>query len=200
VTPRLTPNLRATALLLLGALLLHELRYALAFGAGADEALARHGHGYMEQLVPVLVALSGALLAGAVLAPLTGRLARVSPGSRLVRRTGIYAALLLAVFCAQELAEAWLASGHPDGIDAVLGHGGWVAIPLALLHGALAALATRGLEQVELRLLAVRQPHPSPTPAAGPGPVSEAAGVPPLATLTLAFGLARRPPPLSLPV
>jgi hypothetical protein len=191
--------MRATGVLLLGALVLHELRYGLAYGAGADEALARHGHAYLEQLLPALVALSGALIAGALVGPLTGRIGDGRMGHGPMRRATLYAGLLLAVFSAQELTEAWLAAGHPDGIAALLGHGGWIAVPLSLVLGAIAAVATRGLERVERRIAAARPPRPrrwGTAPRASAVPDTAAR---PLAIRALAFGLARRPPPQALP-
>jgi hypothetical protein len=192
------PNARATSVLLLGALALHELRYLLGYGSGAQEALARHGHAYMEQLVPALVALSVALVAGALLVPLNGRFAEAGPRLGVLRRAALYAGLMLAVFCAQELAEGWLSAGHPGGLEAMLGHGGWVAIPLALGLGAVAALATRGLERIEVRLSDVYARRHRPRTPIGLGSYSPGAETPPLAALTLAFGLARRPPPTAL--
>jgi hypothetical protein len=193
----LRPNGRAASVLMIGALALHELRYAIGYGSGAEEALARHGHAYMEQLVPVLVALSVALVAAAVLGPLTRRVPPGGPGS-LLRRAGLYAGLLLAVFCAQELAEGWLAAGHPTGFEALLGHGGWVAVPLALGLGAVAALATRGLERIEVRFDEIQARGRHPRPHDGLGSYASGAESSPLAALTLAFGLARRPPPAAL--
>lgn len=184
-------------MLAIGALALHELRYAIGYGSGAEEALARHGHAYMEQLVPALVALSVALVAGALLGPLSRRVGPGGPGRGLLRRAGVYAGLLLAVFCAQELAEGWLAAGHP-GLDALLGHGGWVAVPLALGLGGLAAFATRGLERIEVRLDEHHARRRHPRPRIGLGSFAPGAEASPLAALTLAFGLARRPPPAAL--
>ena len=40
--------LRWSALLGAGALVLHELQYRVSFGAGADAALAAHGHAYLS--------------------------------------------------------------------------------------------------------------------------------------------------------
>ena len=65
---------RAASLLSLGALAVHELRYLLAYGHGATEALAQQGHGYMSDLAGALVvlalaALLATLLAGALAPP-----------------------------------------------------------------------------------------------------------------------------------
>jgi hypothetical protein len=184
--------------LLLGAIVLHELRYALGHGSEAQEALARHGHAYLEQLVPALVALSAALVAAALIAPLSGRAASARRGRKPVVRAALYAGLLLAVFSAQELAEAWLASGRPDGLEALLGHGGWIAVPLALGLGGVAALATRGLERVEIRLAAAGARRRSRLARSEARPRARGAESTPLVAMPLAFGLARRPPPAPL--
>jgi hypothetical protein len=181
--------------LALGALALHELRYLLGYGADASAALSHHGHGYMEGIVPGLVAMSAALIAATLIAPLAGWATAPARGRGVVARAPLYAGLLLGVFWSQELAEAALASGHPGGLEALFGHGAWTAVPLAGLLGLAAALATGGLEVVERRLAGV-PPRPvaarAPLELGSPGTRAES---PPLAALTLAFGLARRPPP-----
>jgi hypothetical protein len=188
---------RVAAVLALGGLALHELRYMLGYGGEADAALAHQGHGYMEPLVPTLIALCVALIAAALLAPLLGWTAP-SRGGGALRRAPLYAGVLLGVFWAQELAEAALTAAHPGALEALVGHGGWIAIPLAALLGPAAAAATRGLDRVERRLARGR-----PRALAQRAPLelgSRGAGVatPPLAALALAFGLARRPPPSAL--
>jgi len=51
---------------------------------------------------------------------------------------------LFALYAVQESLEGLLESGHPVGLAGVLGHGGWVAVPLALLLGLVVALLLRG--------------------------------------------------------
>ena len=188
---------RATALLALGALALHQLRYGLAFGAGAGSALHREGHTYLVDLAPVLAALATAMAAGATLARGMGARARVAASTP--RRALAYAASLIVVFSAQELVEGALAPGHPAGLAGVFGEGGWIALPLALALGAVAALVARLLDRAEECLGAaprVRIRRRWPTTASLPGSLPD---VPVLATRALAFGLARRGPP-ALPV
>ena len=103
---------------------------------------------------------------------------------------------LLAIFCAQELTEGAVAAGHPAGLAAVLASGGWAALPLALAAGALCSLACVALQGVERTLArsAPRRRAARRRPA-----LAEPHGAParlPLAALNLAFGFARRPPPL----
>jgi hypothetical protein len=192
------PGARAGAVLALGALALHELRYLLGYGAEANAALSHHGHGYMEQLVPALVAMSAALIAAAVIAPLAGLAGASARGRGVLARAPLYAGLLLGVFWSQELAEAVLAGGHPGALEPLIGHGAWTAVPLAVLLGLAAALATGGLELVERRLAGVPPRHVAARDPLELGSRGTGAESRPLAALTLAFGLARRPPPAAL--
>src|SRR3954454_19452594 len=109
--------LRFAGLLGAGALAVHQLRYLLA-GSSPDGSV----HGYLGP--------AGSLLAGVLLLTLArmllGRAAR-APRLRVWWRCG--AVVLLAVYCVQETAE---------GVSP-LAHGGWLALPLALVVGFLVA-------------------------------------------------------------
>jgi hypothetical protein len=196
---RTSRTARAASLLSLGALAVHELRYLLAYGDQAGEALASQGHAYLADLGGVLIAVVlAALLAailGTALAPPPRR--RGQPvGSSFPRTAAIYAVALFAIFSAQELTEGAVAAGHPAGLAAILAHGGWVALPLAFLVGAVSSLASLALRGVEG---ALTQGEPRRLPRARPPLVIEPRSAParlPLAVLNLAFGFARRPPPL----
>ena len=59
-------RLGRAALLPFAALVVHQLRFALAFGGNAGTELARQGHSYLHSLVPWLVLLL-ALAAGGFL-------------------------------------------------------------------------------------------------------------------------------------
>jgi hypothetical protein len=188
---------RATGLLALGVLALHELTYLLA----GDPSGGHGAHAYFAQAVPVVVMLATALLALTLLAPLGGDpLARCSRG--FVSRTIRYAGLLLGAFCAQELAEALLDPAPGDAIVALAGPGTLAAVSLALALGLAAALVTRALEDVEERLAAAvlgaphrrRRAEGEPSSPTGASPRRLAA-----AGASLAFGFARRPPPAPLP-
>jgi hypothetical protein len=125
-------------------LVVHELRYRIAFGDDAQSALATSGHGYLGVVAPVV-----ALLAMLGLATHVHRLA-CGEGSAGARRRGIWLTLtagLLGVFCMQELLEAVFATGRPEGLDGVFGDGGWLAIPLSM--------AASGLALAFIRLAAV---------------------------------------------
>jgi hypothetical protein len=194
---RTSRTARTASLLSLGALAVHELRYVLAYGDRAGEALASQGHAYLADLGGALVTLVFATLLATLLA---GTLApparRQGHAASTFRRTAVlYGLALMAIFCAQELTEGAVASGHPTGLAAVLAHGGWVALPLALAAGAVCSLACLALQGVE-RAMAQRTIHRArrrPPPVAEPHPAP--AWLPPVA-LNLAFGFARRPPPL----
>jgi hypothetical protein len=121
----------------------HQLRFEFGYGAGSNAALAAQGHGYQDSLAP-WVGILLALGLGSYLA----RLARAAAGARDVAPHRSFAklavvawALLLAAYGVQELLEGVFAAGHPAGLEGVLGHGGWWAIPLS----GLAALAVAAL-------------------------------------------------------
>lgn len=188
------PSARATGTLALGALALHELRYLLGSGAGLD---AHASHAYMAQAVPVVVALATALLAAALLAPLGGSPHRAGRRS-VTRRAVLYAGLLVVVFAAQELTEAWISGAGLDAIASLVVSSGWIAVPLALALGGVAAAATRTLEVVERRLEAANGSTLRTRRRREASPKLAGTSVRPLATDVLAFGLARRPPPAAL--
>lgn len=129
VRGRAQARLQTTALLGVGAFVVHELRYRIASGDDAQSALAATGHGYLGLVAPTV-----ALLAMLGLASLAHRIA--SGGNAAgVRRRGIWLTLtcgLVGIFCMQELLESLFATGHPEGVQGVFGDGGWLAIPLSM--------------------------------------------------------------------
>lgn len=170
--------LRRTALLAAGALSLHQLRYLAGYGGNAGDAAAAHGHGYLSW---VAVATVGLVVAGgcAFVLALAGARRTGAPERRPGGFTGAWlsaSAALAVIYSVQELAEGWLAHGHPGGTAALLGHGGWTAYALALAIGALVALALRGARSVvalaargrRLAHLASSQAAPSLALAAAP--------------------------------
>jgi hypothetical protein len=187
---------RAIALISLGALAVHELRYLVAYGHDADAALASQGHGYLSEFGGVAVGLGLALLLGSAL----GRagLARLDRRARptFAGTAALYCGAIVAVFCAQESAEGLLFAGHADGLAAPVAHGGWVALPLAIVAGLLCALAARALDSVDEALASPppsRAPLPRSSTVRAPNPAAPRLA---LGCMTLAFGIARRPPPL----
>jgi hypothetical protein len=140
--------LRATAALAIGAFGLHQLRYLLGYGGEASDALAAHGHGYLALAVP-LIALVVAVAAGQFLAQLAQARSTGETGGAAGRFGRVWiaaAAVLFATYAGQELLEGAASAGHPGGIEAVLGGGGWWALPLAAVVGLLVAFVMRGAD------------------------------------------------------
>jgi hypothetical protein len=139
------------ALLPAAALLVHQLRYTLAFGGHAGIQLERQGHAYLHSLVPWIVALL-AVAVGAFL----WALGRALSGQRTLSRytlslTGLWltcAGALVAIYVTQELLEGLLATGHPIGLAGVFGYGGWWSIPAALCVGLVLATILHGARWV----------------------------------------------------
>jgi hypothetical protein len=186
--------LRSAALIALAALAVHQLRYLLAYGAGTQEALAAQGHGYLLHAVPVLIGFGvAAIAAGLLRAALRSGSSPALATPRL--RALVYAASILAVFVVQESAEGLLSAGHASGLAAVFAAGGWLALPLAVLFAGLCAVLDGGIAMLEAIVAAraprsIRQRAPRCSlPGASRRPAR-------LTSLPLAFGLARRPPPL----
>jgi hypothetical protein len=135
-------RLRSCALLAAGALALHQLRYMLAYGHDAGHALSEQGHAYLTPVTAAVVTIVVIALATGLHRLAAGAPAR--PGRRLLRLWPGATGALLAVFAAQESIEGALTPRHPGGLAAVIGHGGWVAVPLAVAIGLAVALMLRG--------------------------------------------------------
>jgi hypothetical protein len=198
MTGSLRPSrlLRIASLIMLGELAVHELRYVLAYGDQASAELSRQGHGYLVDLGPILVVAATALILARLFAAATGAIDDGRPRRGLLVSCAGFAAGLLATYSTQELAEGVFATGHPHGLAGVFGGGGWIAVPLALAIGGLAALLDRALDRAERGLAsrARRRPRlPRPTNSNTPAQPPRI----PLELEGLAFGLARRPPPLA---
>jgi hypothetical protein len=182
------PRLRRAALLVSGAAVVHELRYALAPVRGGEGP----GHAYLHAALPgiaVLVALAAVGFAGRLIAPRRERGARHSLPAE-------WLACALVLFCAfvlQESAESLLSAHGP-----VFAAGGWLALPAALVVGLAVALLARGAHvAVEARVGAVGAPRALLTPVAAlffELLAARRAASPPLRHL------AARPPPGSLAV
>jgi hypothetical protein len=143
-------TLRAAALVAAGWWAVHQLRYALAFGADAGDVLHREGHAYLQPAGPALTALlalaAARLLVRAASSTPAGRTAR---SHRMLVLWPVCAVALLGLYAAQESAEGLLAAGHPGGLAGVFGHGGWTAAPLAIVLGLAIAAALRVSERLE---------------------------------------------------
>jgi hypothetical protein len=143
-------RLRWAALMAAGALALHELRFAAYSGGHIHEDVvdARHAHIELAFVVcgVLLAAALGDLLARLVRAWHTGR--TESQATRALRIWPLAALGLLAAYLGQEIAEIALAGQEPVALRDLLGHGGWVAVPLAAAIGAVVAFLSRGAEAV----------------------------------------------------
>jgi hypothetical protein len=133
-----TLTLRAVALLAAGSAAIHQLRYAIGYGTGADHQLAVHGHGYLAFAVPLAVGLA-MLAMGSVLA----RLARGGPVSR---SDASFPAVWLGAVVA--LAAVYGLQESIEGAGAIAG-GGWIGLALAVPAGLLVALAVRGVHAAQ---------------------------------------------------
>jgi hypothetical protein len=180
-----------------GALAVHQLRFLLAFGAGANAQLARQGHSYLHSLVPWIVLLLGVAVGGFLRA-----LGRALGGHRSAPRytlslAALWAACsacLLAIYLSQELLEGLFATGHPAGLAGIFGYGGWWSIPAAACVGLVLAAMFHGttwvLDEVAKRQAIIARP--ARRPAASPRPAD--LHLPHLAPL--AVGWSRRGPPV----
>lgn len=135
-TPRHASG-RGVVLLPAAALLVHQLRYSLTYGAQASNQLADTGHAYLGTVVPWLVMLSSVGVAVFAVRRRVG-----AQRSFAQRWTGAFVALVV-LFALQETLEGVFATGHPGGLAGVFGHGGWWAIPVAAVVALALALLLR---------------------------------------------------------
>jgi hypothetical protein len=140
VTRRSHP-LRAVALLAAGAVAIHQLRYAIAYGDGASHALAVHNHSYFEFALPAVATVFVVALAGLLVRVAHGRSA--APGRRMS-----FVTLWLA--CALTLGTIYGMQESLEGAGALAG-GGWIGFALAFPAGLLVAVALRGADAAEIR-------------------------------------------------
>lgn len=194
---------RTAALIALSAFGVHQLRYLAGYGHAAGSELARQGHGYLDGALPVLAAFAASAIAAGLFRAALGRgrsgarVAAPAGADTFPRRTLMFSVAIAAVFCGQESLEGLLAAGHPGGLAAVLGHGGWLAVPLALVFGTFCAILDRGVLALE-RVIAASTRAVVFADRAPAVQVPTLRALVPLAAAPLAFGIARRPPPPSL--
>jgi len=180
------------ALVGVGSLAVHQLRFLLWYGHHSDRALSAQRHAYLTVVGPVVV--TAGVLAFARFLDRLARGARTSaPGLR--RLWLVMSAVLAGMFCVQESLEGLLSDGHPGGLAGIAGHGGWLAAPLSALVGLALAVALRaGAHAAEL-LPHARSPRP-PLPAA-PLSLQPVILSPPRRGPWLAIVAARAPPAAS---
>jgi hypothetical protein len=187
-------TLRFVALLALGALAVHDLRYRVGYHEHAGAALREQGHAYLTVvgiLVAGLVAIALGLFGATLLRARRGRAS--GSGGAPFGITWSYATFSLAtIYLTQEWLEGQLSHGHPGGLQGIVGNAGWVAFLLALAIGAAIALLLGGAEAV-IALVARRARRAQRT---APGPVLRLPRFTPLPLDGVARHLAGRGPPL----
>jgi hypothetical protein len=188
----LPTRIRAAALISVGALGVHDLRYLIAYHGGATHELSVTGHGYLKGVTPLVIGALVLALANLAMRLLLGSAEPKLPS--LQRMWAFLSALLVAIYVCQEWAEGMVARGHPGGVAGVMGHGGWVAVPLALAIGLLIALALRGAERA-IALAGAPRPRPMLRPRAVVALVAASVWRPSLGG-ALSRRLAPRGPPL----
>ena len=183
---------RTGALLALGALAVHQLRYLAAYGGDAGHQLAHQGHGYLFSALPVVAGFAVAAIAACVL---RGALVGMPDRTRSAGPVQ-YALAILAVFSFQEVLEGALSEGHAGGVAAIFAHGGWLAVPLVIVVGSICSVLDRGVRRLEsLAAGAQGGRRRRSRPEATVGRPHRVLTNPRVAT-PLAFGIARRPPPI----
>ncbi len=141
--------LRWGVLLALAALAHHGLRSWAELGGHAHGEVARSAHGYLSTLTLVV-----GVLAALAAAHLVARLAigwRSADGTPYAghggRRVWLSATVVVLCVClGQESVESLIATGDPAALADVLRHGGWTAIPFAILLGGAVAIGVRGAD------------------------------------------------------
>ena len=136
---------RTFVLLPVAAFVVHQLRYALAYGASMRVALATQGHSYLETITPY-VGLLAVLWFGSFVRSLVGAAAgrRESAAQRsFAAQFLVMWTTLVAVYVLQEALEGVFAEGHPSGVGSAFGHGGWWAIPVAGVAALVVAVVVR---------------------------------------------------------
>lgn len=184
-------RIRAAALISVGALGVHDLRYLIAYHGSAAHELSTTGHGYLKGVTPLVVGALVLVLANFAVRLLLGSAEPKLPS--LQRMWAFISAALVAIYICQEWIEGMVAAGHPAGVAGVMGQGGWVAVPLAVGIGLLIALALRGAERA-IALAAAPRPRPWLRPRPAVALVAPSVWRPSLGG-TLARRLAPRGPP-----
>jgi len=180
------------------SLLVHQLRYTLAYGSRANAELAAQGHSYLGSLAPWFVFALGIGLALFLRRTAhTLRTGDVGVFTRLSAATIwlIAWAGLVAIYAVQELLEEILAAGHPGGAAGVFGHGGWWAVPVAAAVAA-GVTALMRVARAVLRIAAAVRPRALFAPLSFVVP----AGIELFAPAPLARAYAGRAPPRRLPL
>jgi hypothetical protein len=192
---RAPSRLRVAALLGMGAMAVHELRYLLAYGGDSGRALSEQGHAYLPLVTAAGVVLVG--LAAGQLMRAVGRARRTGAvegeAPAFVAAWVLSAVALIVIFALQESLEGLFAAGHPAGVAALTGHGGLVAFPISAAMGALVALGVRGASAAVAAAARSSRGTDAPRAAPVPSPADRLAAP---ERSPLARHLAGRAPPL----
>jgi hypothetical protein len=199
-SPSLRGRLAAGSGLLLipaASLVVHQLRYTLAYGSRANAELAAQGHSYLYSLTPWFVFALGIGLA--LFLRRTAHALRTGDAGAFTRLSALTVwflawAGLFAIYVTQELLEELLASGHPGGVGGVVGHGGLWAVPVAAVVAGVVTLFLRVARAV-LRVAAGARPRFRALLLS----LTLPAATVPVAPAPLARAYAGRAPPLPLP-
>jgi len=188
---------RTAALIALGAFAVHQLHFLLVSGSGVGEELRREGYTYLGHVPPTLAALAFTVIAARLLIAYLG-LTRRSSGSALspLQRCFLFGLAIFAVYVAQETLEALLFAHHADGVLVALGQGAWLTLLLSICLGPVCFALDRWMGRLEELVAEIgHRPNFSRRARINSKPRHFAqvrANLSPLA-----FGLARRPPPLA---
>jgi hypothetical protein len=140
--------LRWFSLLFVAAIGVHQLRYLLGPGVDSQHSLGTHAHAYLPLAAAFVALLFGASVVHFASTLAVARSGEMRPPKPLrFRSTWPRASMvLLAIFVGQESFEGALLHGHSSGVHGLFGHGGWMALFLAPIFGALVALFLRGAQ------------------------------------------------------
>jgi hypothetical protein len=169
---------------------LHQLVYLASYRVHSGSVLEGTGHGYLGVAAPVLVALALCGIAGSIAAGASR--SRTGTGRSRNRGWPAWAGLLLLIFGVQEAVELLVRTGSLDQLATLAETSGPLALTAAIGIGRLVGLALSGISALDATLA-----PPATRPPRAPVTLRLPASRSPLhfPRLTLAFGLARRPPP-----
>ncbi len=188
---------RTAALVALAAFAVHQLLFLLSAGTAAGDELRSEGYSYLGHIPATLAALALTVIVGRLVLAFAGpdSTRAGSSGGRVLGHPARFAFAVLAVYVTQETLEAALFAHHAEGILAGLAQGWWLMLLLTAFLGPIFFLLDRWLGRLEAFVAAIGSPITlaRSTPDAGGSPASSADACRPS---PLAFGLARRPPPL----
>ena len=127
-------------------MVVHDLRYRLAFGGDTGRMLAEQPHGYLALLAPLV-----GLLLAAALGQFIAQWATGPSGSRRLTTSAMSLRLggaLIAIYTAQEGLEGELVGSALTAPYGLLGDGSWLAPLLCALVAIAISLVVRAADEV----------------------------------------------------